>query len=59
MGRTIIIVILFVISHQFSQADILDKVNMAQKSWKAGINQYFEGMNIYQIKHMMGTIETP
>ena len=59
MVKNIIILILLVVSYQFNQTDLLHKVNMAQKSWKAGINQYFEGMNIEQIKHMMGTLETP
>jgi cathepsin B len=38
---------------------IIDHVNDNQKSWKAGHNNYFDGMDLEQVKHLMGTLETP
>jgi cathepsin B len=38
---------------------IIDHVNSAQKSWTAGHNHYFDGMDLEQIKGLMGTLETP
>lgn len=38
---------------------IIDHVNSVQKSWTAGHNKYFDGMDLEQIKHLMGTLETP
>jgi hypothetical protein len=38
---------------------IIDHVNTNQKSWKAGHNSYFDGMDLQTIKHLMGTLETP
>lgn len=38
---------------------IIEHVNSVQKSWTAGHNKYFDGMDLDQIKHLMGTLETP
>lgn len=38
---------------------IIDHVNSVQKSWTAGHNKYFDGMDLSTIKHLMGTLETP
>jgi cathepsin B len=38
---------------------IIDRVNSAQKSWTAGHNTYFDGMDLEEIKHLMGALETP
>lgn len=38
---------------------IAEKVNSLQNSWKAGHNHYFDGMDLEQIKSLMGTLETP
>ena len=38
---------------------IIEHVNSVQKSWTAGHNKYFDGMDLEQIKNLMGTLETP
>lgn len=38
---------------------IIDHVNSVQKSWTAGHNEYFDGMDLETIKGLMGTLETP
>lgn len=35
---------------------IIDHVNSVQKSWTAGHNKYFDGMNLETIKGLMGTL---
>jgi cathepsin B len=39
--------------------NIIDHVNSVQNNWKAGHNHYFDGMDLEQIKNLMGTLETP
>jgi len=36
--------------------NIIEHVNSVQKDWKAGHNHYFDGMDLEQIKHLMGTL---
>jgi cathepsin B len=38
---------------------IIAEVNSVQSSWKAGHNHYFDGMDLEQIKGLMGALETP
>ena len=38
---------------------IISHVNSVQKSWVAGHNKYFDGMDLQTIKGLMGTLETP
>jgi hypothetical protein len=38
---------------------IIEHVNSVQKSWTAGHNKYFDGMDLETIKGLMGTLETP
>ena len=38
---------------------IIEHVNSVQKSWTAGHNKYFDGMDLQTIKGLMGTLETP
>ena len=38
---------------------IIEHVNSVQKSWTAGHNKYFDGMDLEAIKNLMGTLETP
>lgn len=38
---------------------IIDHVNSVQKSWTAGHNEYFDGMDLETIQGLMGTLETP
>ena len=38
---------------------IISHVNSVQKSWVAGHNEYFDGMDLQTIKGLMGTLETP
>ncbi len=35
---------------------IIEHVNSAQKSWTAGHNKYFDGMDLETIKGLMGTL---
>jgi cathepsin B len=38
---------------------IIEHVNSVQKSWVAGHNEFFDGMDLQTIKGLMGTLETP
>jgi cathepsin B len=42
-----------------NQQALIDHINNEVSTWKSGHNHYFDGKTIEEIKHLMGTLETP
>ena len=47
----------FASAELFLQQDIVDEVNSAQTTWKAGVNKRFEGVDLDVIRHQMGLLK--